>query len=140
MGLSKDDIQELLVALDYGRGVIGDMWCDASIEPLKAELHRLTHGPLTLQEAVASGKPWREVGDIDVEFRLAPDDQQVIEIGCGGGCDPHLGCSSYRVRFQSRSPGGEWESIDINDDYWYIGDWVANPNAKFELVQGDGER
>lgn len=63
MALTIEQMQTLLRALNgpsfdyHPTSIMAD-----AVHALEAELHRLTHGPFTLAEAVASGRPFRRKG------------------------------------------------------------------------------
>ena len=66
MALRINHIQVLLMALNgpefdyHSQSIMAE-----AVHALEAELHRLTHGPFTLAEAVASGRPFRRKGWAD---------------------------------------------------------------------------
>lgn len=125
MTLTIADLEEAIIALRYaadgGVFVTGDRLFVEALKPLVAELSRRAHGPFTLAEAVASGRPFREIGG-NPEYCEAAFPSRYYCNHC------EIETSADKMMWLARkSDGGHWASFyDIDA-------------GKYELMPEGGE-
>lgn len=117
MALRINHIQVLLMALNgpefdyHSQSIMAE-----AVHALEAELHRLTHGPFTLAEAIASGRPFRQIGENPKYYHHAfPSEHRCNHCEIESSADKLL-----RLAYENPSEGHFASFYDIEDANWEL--------------------